>query len=74
MEKRVIHRVKCCRKGKKKERTEKYRMNLSTRRVLVILERELQWRGGDGSQIMMGLGVNRSYLLTCYIVWENVRL
>lgn len=47
MEKRVIHRVKCCRKGKKKERTKKYRMNLSTRRLLVILEREvaMEWWG-----------------------------
>lgn len=45
MEKRVIHKVKCCRKGKK-ERTKKYRINLSTR-LLVTLEREvaMEWQG-----------------------------
>lgn len=45
-EKRVIHRVKCCRKGKK-ERTKEYRMDLSTRRLLVTLEREvaMEWWG-----------------------------
>lgn len=45
-EKRVIHRVKCCSKDNK-ERTKKYRMGLSTGRLLVTLERKfaVEWWG-----------------------------
>lgn len=70
-EKSVMHMVECCRKGKK-ERTEKCRMDLTTRRLLVTLEREvaMEWWGWQPDY--NGVRSKQDLLPTCYIQCENL--